>query len=586
MTSNVLQITLGMILAACHLHAGDQGYSMNNLPKPLKPPTTLDKDADGTCLTWSEYWAPRGAEQVLKDLVSDDGKNPYNNGRGWFDCSFKFQVNRVVTDDANLDAQGFLINPQALIAQGVIAPTITVEFAAIEYLTGNGVVKTWLGNRLTANYKVVSVNGKKYWSEPPTGPISGWDWHFPLNQFTTVKLQIPVEMVKFPRRAALGASPLMENRIEVTTDMWGNTWAIPAIKLAWMKTSVKAMAPVMLVHGTNGNPDTWNVPDKPDERANFNQFYRDNYFLYFSDIALTPNGGIDANGQELSAAITKRLASVGAKVCHIIAHSKGGIDSRSFIYNHYYKKRLNENLNLPNHFEVLSLYTLDTPHRGTVLSDIVWNSRYKAGLGAITMWSDIQKLMDWDLGIVHLNINPFNGDSKALAPSGNALAAQTTENMKEWNKYHKFDMAHANTGGRPIKFYNTAGDADWNVRNLSIDATERDFSGYPFDFLATSAYRMLYWAKQVQVQTVQRLDGFNTPYDVTELFVPPDQGGAEWNDIVVTASSALYDGGTLFHGNAVSFNGITMSNHSAIKTYDMADAIMRQIQSDLPLDTP
>ncbi len=49
----------------------------------------------------------------------------------------------------------------------------------------------------------------------------------------------------------------------------------------------------------------------------------------------------------------------------------------------------------------------------------------------------------------------------------------------------------------PLKFYNTAGDADWNVRDLAIDDTQRKYSGYPFNFLATSAYRMLYWTKSM-----------------------------------------------------------------------------------------
>ena len=61
--------------------------------------------------------------------------NPYNNGRAWIDIIIPFHVDRVVTDDANLDADGFLIDPQAMIAHGVISPTVKVDFEAIQYLS-------------------------------------------------------------------------------------------------------------------------------------------------------------------------------------------------------------------------------------------------------------------------------------------------------------------------------------------------------------------------------------------------------------------------------------------------------------------
>jgi len=601
MIRKVVQITLEIVLVACSLVAGDQGYSMSNLPKPMKPPVTLDKDADGTCLTWSEYWAPRGAEQVLKDLVSDDGKNPYNSGRGWGDFSFKFQINRVVTDDANLDTQGFLINPQALISRGVIAPTITVEFAAIEYLHGDGVVKTWSGNGINANYKVISVNGKKYWSEPPTGRIGGWDWQFPLNHFTLVTFQVPIEMVKFPRRAALGSKPLAENQLEVTTDMTGNTYLIPAIKLAWVKASVKAMAPIFLVHGTNATPDTWNkpdptmegidlgLPDLPAWSSNFNQFFFTFPGLCFNDITLKPNGSIDDNSGLLAQEVSKRLQSVGAKACHIIGHSKGGIDGRAMTIKHY-GSPLHENLDQPGHFEVLSLYTLDTPHRGTVLSDIAWNKLNRSNPVADPQWYDLVNVMRWDLPFLHSAGVP---DGQTLsghgAPTGPALEAQMTDKMLNWNQKNVFDFSHKNAQGKPIRFYNTAADADWNNRNGSMDTSELGYMRIPLSSVATSMYRMLYWAKEVQtLEGTTTRNGPNGPIAIpVTILVPIGQEPGQWNDLVVSYSSAVYDGGTLFCPPSLqNFNSINLKNHSTVKNYGMARGIVGQIALDWPVTAP
>jgi len=603
MLSQILKTTLGVLITVCCLQAGspylvvgkgNSGYSMSNLPKlSTPPPPTLDKDADGTCLTWAKYWAAPGAVRVEDDLVFIGAKNPYNSERGQLDCSFKFFVDRVVTKDENLDSGGFLKNPQALIAQGVVPPTITIEFAAIQYFHGNGVVRRSYGNGLTANYKVISVNGQKYWSEPPSGLISGWDWRFPVNQYTKVTFQVPVGMVKFPRRSTtLGSSPIAaENYLEVTTDMVGMSYAIPAIKLAWVKTSVKAMAPIFLVHGTNANPTTWDVP----KGNSFNNYFSTFSGICFNDIALEPNGTIDKNGLQLEIQIASRLYGVGAKACHIVAHSKGGLDSRAFIKG-FYDRGLNRGLNLYGEFEVLSLYTLNTPHRGTVISDISWNTQNDPSLHADPNWYDLQSLMGGDFGFLH-NAPDCDPDEETSVlifwsgvPTGHALEAQRTNKMTDWNLNHTFDFSQANTGGRPIRFYNTASDADWNARDLSIDSTEKKYSGIPFTSVATSMYRMLYWAKQVQTRPSTRQimgkDGLvYATIPVTELFVPPDQIGAQWNDIVVSLSSAIYEGGTPFcpmHIN--NLGGVILSNHSNVKTSALAGGIIDRIRSDWPLD--
>ena len=217
-----------------------------------------------------------------------------------------------------------------------------------------------MGENRAANYKMVAVNGKKYWAEPPSGNISGWDWSLPLNHFAIWKIPIPVGMVKFPRKATTpGNSPQpVDNWLQVTSDFRGNVYDAPGFDVAWAKASVKAIAPIFLVHGTDADQKTWNDPNgniwDPPSNKSFNNYFSTFTGICFNDIALTPNGAIDNNGNDLEDLIKKRLASVGAKACHIVAHSKGGIDSRAMIYDHYGHHR-NESLGQLGNFEVLSL---------------------------------------------------------------------------------------------------------------------------------------------------------------------------------------------------------------------------------------
>lgn len=172
----------------------------------------------------------------------------------------------------------------------------------------------------------------------------------------------------------------------------------------------------------------------------------------------------------------------------------------------------------------------------------------------------------------------------------------TTE-MDKWNMENGIGFPWLNTDGRPLKFYNTASDADWFVRDIYIDTWELRFSSFDTPILpagvaphlATSSYRMLYYAKKVEARPAIRTEmvqdnegnSWEIQRPVTELFVPDGQGGREWNDTVVTISSAMYDGGTLFCPVFVSnLGGIMLKNHSSVKSAELAGGIVEQIRVD------
>jgi len=72
-------------------------------------------------------------------------------------------------------------------------------------------------------------------------------------------------------------------------------------------------------------------------------------------------GTIESNADQLKASILETLADTGAEKVNIIAHSKGGLDSKYMI----------SKLGMAD--KVASLTTLCTPHKGSPVATKIWN---------------------------------------------------------------------------------------------------------------------------------------------------------------------------------------------------------------------
>ncbi|MFW6362299.1 MAG: lipase family alpha/beta hydrolase [Spirochaeta sp.] len=70
-------------------------------------------------------------------------------------------------------------------------------------------------------------------------------------------------------------------------------------------------------------------------------------------------GSIESNANLLAKDVDRVLAESGADRLHIIAHSKGGLDSRYLVTE------------LEYHDRVATLVTISTPHRGTAIADYI-----------------------------------------------------------------------------------------------------------------------------------------------------------------------------------------------------------------------
>ena len=116
-------------------------------------------------------------------------------------------------------------------------------------------------------------------------------------------------------------------------------------------------------------------------------------------------GDIGSNAELLKATIDSILENTGHERVNIIAHSKGGLDSRYLIWRHDFGDR------------VASLTTISTPHGGSEIADFIYRSRL--------IHSEQARRGLLSLGRIFGDVNPdiFNVNQNL-----------TTRNMREFNE--------------------------------------------------------------------------------------------------------------------------------------------------------
>jgi triacylglycerol lipase len=121
-------------------------------------------------------------------------------------------------------------------------------------------------------------------------------------------------------------------------------------------------------------------------------------------------GDVDSNAKILKNTIEKALLETRAEKVNIIAHSKGGIDSRYFIW-----KYGSEN-------QVASLTTVSTPHHGSEIADLIFKQK-------IIHTKLVKKTLKvFDILYGDINTDLYNVNHQL-----------TTEKMKEFNQNIKAD---------------------------------------------------------------------------------------------------------------------------------------------------
>ena len=170
----------------------------------------------------------------------------------------------------------------------------------------------------------------------------------------------PVEFINFPSIGINGQRPIpAKNTVEILVDIGneGNfveelgTDAFWSVAVDQAQLTIQTVSPIILVHGNNSK----------------GAFYEEQGFTLplevmgwpFDNSISMPTESIIDHSRRLRTLIPERVRQFGVDSIHIVAHSKGGLDTRDYLQRYYD----------PSVFKVLSLTTLSTPHLGAAGPD-------------------------------------------------------------------------------------------------------------------------------------------------------------------------------------------------------------------------
>ena len=514
--------------------------------------------------------------------MGEDTYNAYNFTE--FDSfSVNFYVDRAVTN-SSLNADGTLVNPQEMIAKGLIAPTVTVQFAMVDFKFYHGVCMPRLTGSLPLHLRLISVNGKLVENANAETP-GGWlkfDHSLVPCQYCIITYKIPIAMVRFPLPAQLGSTPEpVLNTLDLSDDFLGFEGVRPKRHVAWSMTSVSAAAPIVFVHGMATQGVDWGNPatsgaSGPNWYGTPGVMYQNILDLFNASLGTWSTSinlgtsfvlksgvqSISSDSTELQTQLPSVVNTFGARKCHVVAHSKGGLDMRYYLDSTSYRQQLLS----PGGIKVLSLYTIDTPHKGSVLADIMYHNQRE--------YSD-QNIK---------NILLYTPWYKTFfAPTSDAIRDLQIDRMASFNIVHSLPP----TG---CLFYNFAGDADWNgdgvigydpTCGIGSDATYR-FEPYgqvddiKFQaLLGTAQYKILRNVNSISYtqSDVPGLGNISIPFRV--VGVSEVNAKSQPNDLMVTQDSASPDPQRMLLP-------VQKANHGTIKSVVVGQAILDQIKRDFP----
>ncbi len=260
---------------------------------------------------------------------------------------FDIEISRYVGD---LDEHGFLKDHLTLVTNNIISDKAILRFPAydVDYYAD----KSAYG--VEAERDIIFFNGHPIYRAGTNNPyIEGDNGVWRDNVF-----EVPIEIIKFAKLSK-GSVPIPGiNSIEVHIDQGnihnGEQWCM---SLDWASLSFSAMPPVVLVHGADSDPKFW-------ERRGFTEGLKELNIPYDNSIHL-PRNTTEYNGDKLSEEFLRVAQKFGVKTIQVVAHSKGGLDTRYFLSKSYPKLEVN------NKLKVTNFITLSTPHRGSVAANYI-----------------------------------------------------------------------------------------------------------------------------------------------------------------------------------------------------------------------
>ncbi|MEZ8818494.1 alpha/beta hydrolase [Vibrio sp. 10N.222.54.A1] len=368
---------------------------------------------------------------------------------------------------------------------------------------------------------IVSFNGKSL------GTLQGAD-----NRWTDTNLQVDISDIKFGQNN--------EIRVDIDTGNTGDNWCM---SVDWVSIEFDVAIPVILAHGIAAQSDTWDDDTAPGVLSTL-----DDYGIRYTRFSADKNGTTATNANILNNKIQGFLDELKSDKVHVIAHSKGGLDTQNL-------KALSPS------FEITSLSTFSTPHLGSVAAD----------LSVIKMdhYADIYSNVSTDPNnyagkYMQLPNIPFAGPKMpgirdlTTDTASNAIQMRTRGNIA--NTFSIGANADLNQDGVIEKDPDIVGLFPWGSRWAGVTAWQalRSFSS------------AAYLDTQTQSVTMPSVHGPQA-HPITIVSYQAIQTVPQENDVVVTLASANPS-----YTNAL---GNVLANHSTMKTGQNVEHFLQQIIS-------
>ncbi len=432
-----------------------------------------------------------------------------------------FDVDRYV-GELLFAGDGRLRDAAKLVGNGVVAKYARLQIAAFDVDSGAPV-----GAAQPERDEVVTQQGVKLQNLAGNSFLEGRDKQWVVSEF-----QVPIEELRFParQRNPPGRRPIaVRNSFRINMDVASRTKTWCAA-VDWAMLSIKVMAPLMLVHGTNAQAGTWEY--KVGAVPSVVEHLTAKGIPFGHPINLKANGSFEENAGLLRDQVSSMLREFGTGryEVHLVAHSKGATDSRWML-----SRKRNQ-----MGFRVLSLFSIGTPSQGTVGTDlvVVAGAKIRLGVTQAVVSSGIRReelervLGDAATGLfVNWFDNPFTSDTPGV-PLNPAANLQRPHNLRRINFYILNPFKPPD-----VPYFAIAGNADQNA-NWTIDLRE-EWAGMldpPLSELDnTPSFNAVY-------QALRRIRFVNVVYvpffGIAQFTVTPANAFLQ-NDLVSTVESTL-----------------------------------------------
>jgi triacylglycerol lipase len=181
----------------------------------------------------------------------------------------------------------------------------------------------------------VLLNGQPVEVAGSEGYLVGQNDTWRMNHF-----RVPISALRFGRSTGIANSPIPGlNSTEIKIDGLSNGADRWCTTVPWASLTFAALAPVIMVHGNSSDREFW-------EDFNFTTPFQTMRLQFDNSIDMRINDSVVAHSNLLGAQIPQIAHSLGADHAHLVAHSKGGLESRDFLVR-----------TIPKDFGVYSLTT-------------------------------------------------------------------------------------------------------------------------------------------------------------------------------------------------------------------------------------